>query len=245
MGAFYNDDELHELFNGRLKIYQKKKGYRFSIDTILLSHFITKRASGKIADLGTGSGIIPVIIAKGEGVKKIIGIEIQKDLAKLARKNISFNKCEDKVVIIQADIRDLKKEFSPGVFDTVVSNPPFYAPHSGRINPQSQKAIARHELYGSLRDFITIASYLLKPLGKFFAIYSCRRIVDLMEEMRKQAIEAKTLQLIHAKIDESATMVLVEGVKEGGKESKILPPLVLYDPAGNYTNQITAILKEI
>lgn len=240
-----NGDELHELFQGRLKIFQRKRGYRFSLDTILLSHFVASRASGKIADLGTGCGVIPVIIAKAKRVKEIFGIEVQTELAELAKKNICFNQCDHKVSILQADIRDLKRTFLSGEFDLVVSNPPYYALTSGRINPQHQRAIARHEVYGSLTDFITITSYLLRALGKFITIYPCSRLLDLLKEMLNNGLEPKTLQFVHPNKGEPATMVLVEGVKGGGREVKILPALMVCNAQGNYTEQIKTIFRQI
>ena len=245
MNPEHPDNELHELFEGRLKIFQKKEGYRFSVDSILLAGFAAERASGTVADLGTGSGILPVILARHEKFQKITGIEIQEDLTVLARQNIGLNKCEDRVSIVHADIKDLTGRFSAGEFDTVITNPPFYTVSSGRINPNNQKALARHELHGTLRDFISAAAFLLRQSGKFFAVYLCFRIADLVTEMRRKNIEPKTFQFVHARIDEDATMVLVEGAKGAGTEAKILPPLILYDAEGNYTEEVKAVFRGI
>ena len=240
-----HDDELCELFAGRLRIFQKRNGYRFSVDSILLADFARQRAAGSIADLGTGSGVLPIILSKSKVVKEIIGIEVQEDLAQLAQKNICLNQCEDRVKIIHADIRTIKKDFKAGSFDAVISNPPFYPELSGRLNPDVQKAISRHELFGTLTDFTNISQYLLKLSGKFLAIYPSSRTVDLIEEMRASGIEPKTLQFIHPRSDALANMVLIEGIKGAGKEAKVLTPLVLYDARGSYTEQAQNIFAAI
>ena len=240
-----HDDELCELFAGRLRIFQKRNGYRFSVDSILLADFTRQRAAGSVADMGTGSGVLPIILSKSQAISQIIGFEIQDDLAQLAQKNICFNQCEDRVKIMHADIRALRKEFRAEFFDAVISNPPFYAEQSGRINPDDQKAISRHELFGSLNDFIDISQYLLKLSGRFFTIYPGSRAVDLIAAMRAAGIEPKTLRFVHSKIDEPANLLLVEGIKGAGKEAKVLPPFALYDIDGNYTAQAQTIFAAI
>lgn len=239
------DYELCELFGGRLKIYQQRVGYRFSVDSVLLGSFARVRASGRVADLGTGSGILPVILSREQKVEEIIGVEVQDDLAELAKKNIIFNNCEKQVKIICKDIREVKSQFIAGSINTVISNPPFYPAQSGRLNPESQKAISRHELHGSLSDFIDIASYLLKQSGRFITIYASSRIIDLVDEMRKVHIEPKTLQFIHPKTNQPANLVLLEGIKGAGTEAKILPPLVLYGPDDEYTREVQEIFNNI
>ncbi len=237
--------ELHELFNGRLNLYQTKKGYRFSIDSILLGHFASKKATGKVADLGTGSGVLSVILARQPKVVSIIGIEIQKELAKLAEKNISHNNCQEKVKIKCADIKEVSEVFSPESFDTVITNPPFYSLGSGRINPDSENAIARHEIKGTLDDFIACSSYLLTTGGNFFSVYRPARLADLVSEMRKNRIEPKAFQFVHPNKTEPANIVLVEGIKGAGTETKILPPLMLYKEDGEYTEQANAVFENI
>jgi len=239
------DIELNELFGGRLKILQKKRGYRFSIDAVLLAQFVIDRAAGTVVDLGAGSGVLPIILARHRGFEKIIGIEIQEDLALLARKNIDLNGCQDRVQVIHADIRSAQHLFGPEGFETVIANPPFYTVGSGRINPDSQKAAARHEIHGTLLDFIAGASFLLKQRGRFMAVYGVQRLNDLIAGMRSRNLEPKTLQLVHPRIDEPASMVLIEGIKGAGTELKVLPPLVIFTSRDTYTRQVRTIFARV
>ncbi len=239
------ETELVELFNGRLRLYQQKEGYRFSIDAVILGRFAAERATGAVADLGTGSGILPVILAKTGNLSGIVGIEIQAELAALARQNVDYNRLGEKVSIVHTDIKHIRNHFAAECFDTVITNPPFYREGSGRINPDNQNAVARHELFGTLHDFITGAAYLLKQTGKLFAVYLPGRLVDLIAEMRLKNIEPKTLRFVHSSLDGPAVMVLVEGVKGAGVEAKILQPLILYDENGEYTDEVQEIFKRI
>ena len=244
MTASPPDDELCELFDGRLKLFQKQQGYRFSVDAIVLADFARERAAGTVIDLGTGSGILAVLLSRTEAVREIVGIEVQEDLAALAEKNICYNECADRVTIIRADIRELKEKFSAAGFDAVISNPPFYPVKSGLLNEDSGKAVSRHELHGTLADFISISAYLLMRGGVFLTIYPCSRINDLMEEMRKATLEPKTLRFIHPKISEPANLVLAEGIKGAGKQARILPPLVLFDADGSYSREAREIFQK-
>jgi tRNA1Val (adenine37-N6)-methyltransferase len=245
MTASPPEDELCELFDGRLKLYQKRKGYRFSVDSILLGDFARERAAGLVIDLGTGSGILAVLLSRIEAVREIMGIEVQEDLAALAQKNILYNTCGDKVTIIRADIRELKEQFSATSFDAVISNPPFYPIKSGLLNEDSGKAVSRHELHGTLADFLSISAYLLKRSGAFLTIYPCSRIGDLIEEMRTAKLEPKTLRFIHPNIEEPANLVLVEGIKGAGREARVLPPLVLFGADGSYSEQARALFHRV
>ena len=237
--------ELVELFDGRLRLYQQKKGYRFSIDAVLLGSFAASRASGAVIDLGTGCGILPVMLSRCGALTRIVGLEIQNDLADLARKNVSYNNCGDRVSIARADLRQVRSLFGAEEFDTVITNPPFYRRDSGRINPDSQKAAARHELNGTLGDFLSAAAFLLKQTGRLVAVYLSSRAADLIAEMRQRNIEPKVLQCVHARVGDPATMVLAEGVKGAGAELQILPPLVLYDSRGEYTDLVKAIFENV
>ena len=239
------NSELHELFDGRLKLYQPAHGYRFSIDALLLAAFARDRCSGAVADFGTGCGVLPVLLARRESVVRMLGVEIQDELAELARCNTALNGCGGKVSILHGDVRGLQAMGPAESFDAVVTNPPFYPAASGRINPVSQKAAARHELHGSLGDFAAACAYLLKQGGRCMVVYSASRLPDLLAAMRKKSLEPKTLRFVHARCDEPATMVLAEAVKGAGAEMSIEPPLVLYESQGVYSGQAQALFASL
>ncbi len=235
------NSELHELFNGRLKLYQPARGYRFSIDALVLAAFARERLSGVVADLGTGCGILPVLLARRDEITQILGIEIQEELADLARRNSELNGCQKKISIACGDVRSPGALSAPESFDAVVTNPPFYPVGSGRINTAAQKAAARHELNGTLEDFMGASSYLLKQGGRCTLVYSAARLVDLLAAMRGKKLEPKALRFVHANADEPANMVLAEAIKGAGAEIKIEPPLVLYAATGVYSPAALAV----
>ena len=225
-----DSDETLDLFlGGTIQILQKKQGYRFSIDAVLLSRFIHLRKKEKAIDLGTGCGILPILLSKTTPVHSMVGVEIQKGLAELARKNVRLNRLEDRIVILHQDYQTLKQGLAPGSFDVVFSNPPYRKFHSGRINPSLEKAIARHEIKGTIEDLIETASYLLRTKGRCYLIYSASRAVDLMVSLRRHRLEPKRAQFIHPKGGDAAKFILVESLKESGRERKIAPPLFVDD----------------
>ena len=237
--------ELNMLFADKVKLYQQKEGYRFSVDAVLLAAFALARTSGRVVDLGTGNGIVPVILAGHEKFSSITGVEIQEGPAALAEKNICYNDCQDRVEILHADLRNIRTVLPAETFDTATMNPPFYAAGSGRVSPDRQNAAARHELYGNLADFITSASYLLKQKGRLVVVYNPSRLVDLITLMRASNIEPKNLQFVHGKVNSPAAMVLAEGIKAARAEVKILPPLIMYGLDGKYTRQAQAVFDSI
>lgn len=229
ISTIISPDETLDIFcEGRLKIIQKKKGYRFSIDSILLSEFIRVKENEKVIDLGTGCGILPLLLSRKAKTSSFIGVEIQKGLADCAKKNVMLNHLEDRITILNQDFRNLKNDYRPGTFDVVISNPPYRRYRTGRINPDMEKAIARHEIKGKLEDLISIASYLLKSKGRFYLIFPAIRTVDLLSNMRSNRLEPKSLQIIYPHINEDAKFVLAESIKESGIELKILPPIILH-----------------
>ena len=222
------DETLDSLFNGRLKILQKREGYRFSIDAVLLSKFVNIRRNEKAIDLGTGCGILPLILSQTTNACSIVGVEIQKELAECAIKNVILNRLEDRISILRRDFRKLKASFPPGSFDVVLSNPPYRKYRTGRINPSPQKAIARHEIKGTLNDLASIASYLLPHKGRFYLIFPSSRTADLLLTLRRKSLEPKRFQFVHPRMGESAKFILIESVKSSGVELNIMPPLILH-----------------
>ncbi|MDI6744292.1 MAG: tRNA1(Val) (adenine(37)-N6)-methyltransferase [Thermodesulfovibrionales bacterium] len=246
-----------------VKLYQNKRGYRFSVDALLLYSFVNLRRAHKIADLGAGSGIVGILLAKKYHDSEVALIEIQNSLAGLAEKNIVLNNLEDRVRVIKYDIRDLDTEkrrrgetegktitdspihpftASPfHQFDLVVSNPPFRRQKTGLISPTDEKAIARHEIELKLADLIQTSCSLLRSKGRFCMIYHPSRLVELFDALREKHMEPKRLRFVHSNLTTEAKMVLIEAVKEGRAEIKIEKPLYIYNEDGTYTDEMKAL----
>ncbi len=222
-------ETLDTLFEGRLKIFQSKTGYRFSIDALLLAHFARPRQGERVIDLGTGCGIIPAVLAFGRQLEKIVGVEIQPALADLARRNMTVNRISSRVKIWEKDLKSLTGKTWRESFDVVISNPPYRELGSGRINPREEKALARHEIRATLDDLLRAAHHLLKEKGRLAVIYPAFRAADLIQEMGRFRLEPKRLQFVHSRTTGEARLVMVEAVKGGGRQVRVLPPLILYD----------------
>jgi len=229
------EETFDTLFDGRLKIRQKKEGYRFSIDALLLSHFAELRPKDRVIDLGTGCGVIPLILIFRRKAEAVIGVEVQPSLAELARQNVSLNRFSSKIEIWEKDFKDLAGE--RGIFDCVLCNPPYRRMGSGRVNPQEEKALARHEINATLEDVLRAAHHFLKNKGRFCSIYPASRTADLFQGLRRFHLEPKRVQFVHSRSQEDARLVLVEALKEGKTQIKVLSPFVLYDSQNRYTVQ--------
>src|SRR4030042_3812924 len=225
----FPDETLDTFFNGEVQIIQKKKGYRFSVDASLLSQFIKIHKDERVIDLGTGCGILPLLLSHTTKARSFIGVEIQKGLADCAKKNVTLNHLENRISIIKQDFRELRNTFPPGSFDVVLSNPPYRKYRTGRINPSMEKAIARHEMKGTLADLISVASYLLPPRGRCYLIFPVLRAVDLFVAMRDEKLEPKRLRFVHPFIGKEAKFILTESIKDSGEELKIMAPLILHE----------------
>jgi len=241
----WNDPEetLDTLFEGRLKILQKKSGYRFSIDALLLAHFAEPRPMDRIIDLGTGCGIIPLILAFRHKAEKIVGVEIQPSLANLAWRNVALNRLSSRIKIREKDFRNLEGKSWKGNFDLVLGNPPYRKVGAGRVNPHLEKALARHEFKATLQDVLRAAQYLLKEKGRLTMIYPALRAAELIQEMRKFHLEPKRLQFVHSHLKEEARLMMVESFKEGRAQVRVLPPLFLYDSTGNHTPEAQELFR--
>jgi len=225
-------------FNGRVQVKQNQSGYRFSIDAVLLAYHAKPRSGDKVLDLGTGCGIIPLILAYRKPEIKIFGIEIQKELAEIAAINVADNRMKDRISIICRDMKCLDHAMVSGPVDLIVSNPPYRKVNSGRINPNRQRAIARHEIKITLDDVVKTAGRLLRTMGRFVTIYPAERMTDILTRMNKARIEPKFIRMIHSGIDTQAKLILVEGAKGGRPGIKIAPPLIIYRDNNSYTDEV-------
>ena len=235
------DETLDSPLNKKLKIIQKKKGYRYSIDAILLAHFCHLQKGDKVIDLGTGNAIIPILLATRRIADRIVGVEIQEELIDAARRNVAINKMEGQISVIHGDVRGLSGCLEGSSFNVTISNPPFRPTRTGRVSPDRQKALARHEILGSLEDMARISSFLLRPGGRFHIIYPTSRAVDMFVVLRSFGLEPKRVQFVHSNASEDAKLVLTEAVKGSRKELKILEPLFIYDLKGHHTAQMEEI----
>lgn len=239
------EETLDEILNGGLRFFQKKKGYRFSIDSILIAHFASLKKRAKFMDIGCGSGVILLIAAKRFPGAGGVGLEIQEDLAALASKNVQINHLENRVDIIHGSAQNVKNIFVERSFNSVIFNPPYRKLNSGRTNPLEEKAIARHEIKGSLKDFLQAAKYLLKPAGTVFTIYPAKRLVELMCLFRENGIEPKRMKLIFSDTSSDAEFALVEGKKGSREELKLEPSLIIYDRNRKYSTAMNDIFNEL
>jgi len=235
------EETFDTLFGGRLEIRQNKKGYRFSIDALLLARFAEPRLTDRVIDLGTGCGVIPLILVFRRKAEAVVGVEVQPSLAALARQNVSLNQLAAQIEIREEDFRNLPGK--GGVFDCALCNPPYRRAGSGRVNPQEEKALARHEINATLEDVLRAAHHLLKNKGRFYSIYPATRTADLFQGLRRFHLEPKRVQFVHSRDREEARLVLVEALKEGKTQVKILPPFVLYDSEGRYTLQAEEVFR--
>ncbi len=225
-------------FNGKISVKQNKNGYRFSIDSVLLADHVKTNAGDRILDIGTGSGIISLILAYRNPQINIYGVEVQKSLADIAALNVRDNNIEDRVKILCADIKNLNSDMISGPLDIVVSNPPYRKAQSGRVNSDNQRAVARHEIDITLTDILKAASRLLHVSGRLIIIYPSERIADMVTQMRLSGIEPKYFRFIYSKSNSESKLVITEGVKGGRTGSKIVSPLVIYCDDGTYTDEV-------
>jgi len=244
--VFVRDGEtIDEMLGGRIGIIQKKKGYRFSLDAILLSHFVRLRKRDHVVDLGTGSGVIAIIIAQRGECGRVIGIDIQEELVDMAKRSVLLNNLTEKVDIYRGDIKNIETLCAAGSFDVAIFNPPYRKLKSGRINPDKEKSIARHEIKANVRDFLKASGYVLKKSGRAFIIYPATRIAELLSSMKITAIEPKRMRMVHSHGASKGEFVLVEGIKNAREELEVMPPLFVYSDNGEYTESMSCIFNEL
>jgi len=230
-------------FNGQIRVQQYRSGYRFSIDAVLLAYQAFPQAGDKVIDLGTGCGIIALIMAYRRKDITVYAVEIQAELAQLTISNVKENLLEDRITVLNIDMKTLKPDATSGPVNLVVSNPPYRKPGSGRINPDNQRAVARHELKTNLYDVVRTARRMLKTSGRFVTIYTAGRTGDILSQMRVAGIEPKFIRTIHSGPSSDAKLILIEGVKGGNPGLKIAPPLFVYDQNGDYTDEVQRMFE--
>lgn len=240
------DETLDDLRVGGVKIIQPRSGYRFSLDPLLLCAFAQIPETAKVVDLGTGSGVIPLLLASADKGREFVGVELQAELAERAERSVTLNGLSARVRIVCADVRELPDEFVPGSVVAVVTNPPYRNPVSGRVAPGAERGAARHELAGGLTDFLRTATFLLNNRGRFFIVYLAERLAELLDEMRTFRLEPKRLRLVHSRAGEPAKLVLVEGRKNARPGLTVEAPLIVYreGTGRDYTEEMEKLLKQ-
>lgn len=231
-------DDLHR--NGYLIIQDPKK-FCFGVDAVLLAAFSKVKENETAIDLGTGTGIIPIMLEARNNGEKYIGIDIQSESVEMAKRSVLLNSLQNKIEIEQCDIKNVLNTYKRSSFDVVTSNPPYMNSGGGMINDYSPKAIARHELLCSLEDVVCSAAGLLKYGGRFYMIHRPHRLTDIFCLLRNYKVEPKVIRFIHPYISKEPNMVLIEAVRSGKPMLKVLPPLIIYNSDGTYTEEVYSI----
>jgi len=240
-GLIKPGERIDELNRNNYRIIQNTSKFCFGMDAVLLTGFVKVLPGERLLDLGTGTGIIPILLeAKTKG-SHFTGLEIQEDSADMARRSVALNGLDDKIDIITGDIKQASSIFRPGSFDVITSNPPYMNNNHGLINPKETKAIARHEILCTLEDVVREASRLLKMCGRFYLVHRPFRLVEIINTLSAWRLEPKRMRLVHPYIDKEPNMVLIEAVKGGKSMVKIEPPLIVYKEKNIYSDEIQSI----
>jgi tRNA1Val (adenine37-N6)-methyltransferase len=236
-----SNERIDDLQYKGLRLIQKTDGFCFGVDAVLLSHFAQVPKGGSVIDLGTGTGIIAVLLAAKKSPGKVVGLEIQPEIAEMAARSIELNELGERVSIVQGDIRDAVGMFGASSFDAVTSNPPYMTKGGGLLNPADSKAISRHEILCTLDDVVSAAGKLLKPGGKFSMVHRPQRLADIICTMRENSIEPKLMRFVHPSPGRKPNLILICGTKNGNPELRVQEPLYVYDSSGSYSKEIDDI----
>ncbi|KZN96776.1 tRNA1(Val) (adenine(37)-N6)-methyltransferase [Aeribacillus pallidus] len=243
MVYLHDDERLDYLLAEDLRIIQSPSVFAFSLDAVLLAKFVyVPIQKGNLIDLCTGNGVIPLLLStRTKGT--ITGVEIQKRLFDMAVRSVQYNNLEHQIKIIHGDILDMPKQLGYGKFDVVTCNPPYFkTPGQEELNKNEYFAIARHEILCTLEDAIRVSSQLVRPGGKVAFVHRPGRFLEMIELMKKYRVEPKRIRFVYPKLGKEANTLLVEGIKDGNPDLKILPPLIVYDDQNNYTDEVQKIL---
>jgi len=235
-----DNETLDTLSLGGLSILQKKSGYRYSFDAYLLASSVSGKPETEILEIGSGCGVIAILLAAIKGML-VTGVEIQEEMAEMSRRSVLMANLGERVSIVCSDIKD----YHARSFDAIVTNPPYRPISTGRINPDQNKAVARHELMIDLDTLMKRSYELLRPSGKFYIVYPAWRLPDLFFSMRKNGIEPKTMMIVYSNMNSSAEICLVSGMKDAGKELIIERPFIVYSDKGNYTREMQEVFTDL
>lgn len=231
-------ERLDDLQCKGYQIIQDPKRFCFGVDAVFLSNFVTVKRGGRILDLGTGTGIIPILLAAKTEAAYITGLEIQKESAEMAARSVQLNGLEERITITEGDIKEAADIFSAASFDVITSNPPYMTHEHGLENAYEPKNIARHEILCNLEDVVRAAARLVKPGGSFFMIHKPFRLAEIFGMLMQYKLEPKRMRLIYPYVEKEPTMVMIEAVRRGRSRIKIEPPLIVYQEKGVYTEEV-------
>ena len=231
-------DDLHR--NG-FQIIQNGKLFCFGMDAVLLSGFAKVKEQGTALDLGTGTGIIPILLAAKTQGRHFTGLEISPTSADMAARSVLLNDLQERVEIVRGDIKEAGELFAPASFDTVTSNPPYMIGQHGLVNPDLEKAAARHEILCTLEDVVRAAAKLVRPGGSFFLVHRPFRLAEIIRTLSQYSLEPKRMQLVYPYVDREPNMVLIEAVRGGKPRMTVEKPLIVYREPGVYMPEITEI----
>lgn len=236
------NERIDDLQYKGLKLIQDKNGFCFGVDSVLLSDFAKGiKKNSIVVDIGAGTGIIGLLLCGKTDLKKIYGVEIQKDVAEMAKRSIELNHLENRFEMINCDINNIFEFLEANSIDCIVTNPPYKKANTGLKNEEEKQMISRHEVKCTLEDIVEKSSRLLKDRGEFYMVHRAERLVDMMCVLRKYRLEPKIIRFVHPKQNEKPNLILVKAIKYANPFLKIDKPLVIYDEEGNYTEEINRI----
>ena len=240
------NERIDDLEFKNLKIIQNEKGFCFGIDAVLLSDFAKNiKDNSLVLDLGTGTGIIPILLCGKTKLKKVIGVEIQEEVFDMAKRSIILNNLQEKLEVINENILNLNNIYEKQTFDVIITNPPYKKKNSGIINEDERKIISRHEITANLEEFIKVSRDLLKDKGEFYMVHRPERLVDILSLLRKYKIEPKEIRFVYSNREKPPKLLLVKGIKNAKEFLKVDKNLYIYDEEGNYTKEILKIYNKI
>ena len=247
MNIKLNENErIDDLEYKNLKIVQDKDGFCFGIDSVLLSDFAKEiRSKSIVLDLGTGNGVLGILLCGKTNLSKIYGVEIQEDIANIAQKSINLNKLNNRFEIINDNIKNLNSYFKNDSIDAIISNPPYKKDNSGLKNESQKKSIARHEITANLEDFISVSSKLLKSNGSLYMVHRPERLADLFYLLKKYKLEPKKLRFVQSFTNSKPKFFLIKATKNANSFLNVEQPLIIYNSDGNYTDEILKIYNKI
>ena len=235
------EERLDDLQIKGYEFIQHPGKFCFGMDAVLLSNFARVKKGERVLDLGTGTGIIPILLAAKTEGERFVGLEIQEESADMASRSVAHNFLEDKVEIVNGDIKEAATIFGAASFDVITTNPPYMIGQHGISNPSDTKAIARHEVLCTLDDILRESARILKPKGRFYMVHRPFRLAEILSKMIAVGIEPKRMRLVHPFVDKEPNMVLVEGLRGGNSRMTVEKPLIVYKDVGVYTEDL---LKE-